>query len=270
MIKSRLNFLGLIMIVISFVTSYTFALPDPVGMWLFEEGSGAVVSDSSPKENHGTIMGDVAWGAGKFGDGLVFDGVEANYVEIPDSDSLDMKENISVVFWFMTTKAMTEENRWGDRQVPIGKFYEEYEIGIYDSGFVHTYTGKEGGYDEGIMVTMADTIDPEFEVNKWYHLAWTLDGKIETVYINGMMIGETFEKENLGTKQGENPLEIGRRTGGGLPFSGTIDEVGVYNVTLSAADIKEIAEGAGLAGATTAVDPASKLTTIWGSLKKQR
>ena len=269
MIKSKLNFLGLIMITISFVTSYTFALPDPVGMWLFEEGSGTVVSDSSPQENHGTIVGDVAWGPGKFGDGLVFDGIVDNYVEIPDSDSLDMKENISVVFWFMTTKTMAEATRWADRQVPIGKHYEEYEVGIYDSGFVHTYTGKEGGYDEGIMVTMAETVDPEFEVNKWYHLAWTLDGKIETVYINGMMIGETFEKENLGTKQGDHTLEIGRRTGGGLPFSGTIDEVGVYNVTLSAADIKEIAES-GLAGTKTAVDPASKLATTWGSLKKQR
>ena len=42
-----------------------------------------------------------------------------------------------------------------------------------------------------------------------------------------MLIGEAYEKENVGTKQGDHTLEIGRRSGGGLPFSGTIDEVGI-------------------------------------------
>jgi len=269
MIKSRQNFFCLIVIAITFVTLHTFALPAPVGMWLFEEGTGTVVGDSSPEKNHGTIKGDLVWGPGKFGDGLVFDGVADNYVEIPDSDSLDMKENISIVFWFKTTKAMAEATRWADRQVPVCKHYEEYEIGIYDSGFIHTYTGKDGGYDEGIMVSIAETVDPEFELNKWYHLAWTLDGKTEKVYVNGILIGEPYEKENVGTKQGDHTLEIGRRSGGGLPFSGTIDDVGIYNVTLDAAAVKEIVEN-GLAGGKTAVDPASKLSTTWATLKAQR
>ena len=84
-----------------------------------------------------------------------------------------------------------------------------------------------------------------------------------------MLIGEAYEKENVGTKQGDHTLEIGRRSGGGLPFSGTIDEVGIYNVTLDAAAVKEIVEN-GLAGGKTAVAPASKLSTTWATLKAQR
>ena len=233
-------------------------MPLPVGMWLFEEENDTMVKDSSLEDNDGEIKGSLKRGTGKFGKGLVFDGVNDNYVEIPDSDSLDMTENISVLFWFSTTKLMSPLNRWSDRQVVVGKNVYEYEVGIYDSGIIHTYTnGLQSvdafghSYDEGISISMADTIDPEFRLDTWYHVAWTLDGKIERVYVNGIEFfnesGKPYEKNTLGTLPGNNPLEIGRRPvggefGGELSFKGTLDEVAVYNVTLDADQIKEIVE----------------------------
>jgi hypothetical protein len=160
-----------------------------------------------------------------------------------------MKKNITIMFWVSTKKKMAD--RWADRQVVVGKHYKEYEIGIYDTGHLHTYTSNlAGGYDEGIMASMADKVDPDWKKDKWYHFAWTLNGKKEVAYVNGIKIGE-FENANANTMALKNPLEIGRRVGGGLPFTGTVDEVAVFNVALNAGFIKRIVEE-GLA-VTTAV-----------------
>ena len=241
----------------------------PVGVWLFEEGKGTVAKDSSESKNDGTLKGAVKWVKGKFGSGLEFSGKATDYVEIPNSESLGMTEQMSVVLWFKTEKAMKEADKWADRQVVIGKHYTEYEIGIYPLGFVHTYTNKGDGkgYDEGIMASMKEEVDPDWKVGTWYHFAWTLNGKKEVAYDNGIKIGE-FNKSQANTKAGKNPLEIGRRIGGGLPFTGTVDEVAVFNVALNPGFIKRIVEE-GLA-ATTAVEPTGKLSTTWSTLKSQR
>ena len=243
----------------------------PVGVWLFEEGKGTVAKDSSEglNKNDGTLKGAVKWVKGKFGSGLEFSGKAADYVEIPNSESLGMTEQMTVVLWFKTEKAMKEADKWADRQVVIGKHYTEYEIGLYPLGFVHTYTNKGDGkgYDEGIMASMKGKVDDDWKLGTWYHFAWTLNGKKEVAYVNGIKIGE-FEKANANTMALKNPLEIGRRVGGGLPFTGTVDEVAVFNVALNAGFIKRIVEE-GLA-VTTAVEPTGKLSTTWSTLKSQR
>ena len=241
----------------------------PVGVWLFEEGKGTVAKDSSESKNDGTLKGAVKWVKGKFGSGLEFSGKVTDYVEIPNSESLGMTEQMTVVLWFKTEKAMKEASKWADRQVVIGKHYKEYEIGLYPLGSIHTYTNKGDGkgYDEGIMASMKEEVDPDWKVGTWYHFAWTLNGKKEIAYVNGIKIGE-FSKANANTMALKNPLEIGRRVGGGLPFTGTIDEVAVFNVALNPGFIKRIVEE-GLA-ATTAVEPTGKLSTTWSTLKSQR
>jgi len=246
----------------------------PVGVWLFEEGKGTVAKDSSEalNKNDGTLKGAVKWVKGKFGSGLEFAGKATDYVEIPNSKSLGMIEQMTVVLWFKTEKKMAQATRWADRQVVIGKHYTEYEVGIYDGGNIHTYTNKGDGkgYDEGIFASMKGKVDPDWKLGTWYYLAWTLNGKKEIAYVNGIKIGE-FDKANANTMALKNPLEIGRRVGGGLPFTGTIDEVAVFNVALNAGFIKRIVEE-GLA-ATTAVEPVEpigKLSTTWSTLKSQR
>ena len=72
---------------------------------------------------------------------------------------------------------MAEKTRWDDRQIVIGKGYLEYEVGIYDTGNLHTYTSNlAGGYDEGIFASMAEKVDPDWKKGKWF---WAYFGKIE-------------------------------------------------------------------------------------------
>ncbi len=134
------------------------------------------------------------------------------------------------------------------------------------AGAIHTYTSNGAGdYDEGINVANAEA---DWAVGKWRHLAWTLKGAHETVYVDGKMIGE-FDKPHAGTQPGTHNLSIGKRTEGELFFKGAIDEVAVSKVALAQADIEDSMKNGleAALGLTTAVSSEGKLATYWGNIK---
>jgi hypothetical protein len=265
---AKISILTLISILILslFITGFGYAKIDPktvVGMWLFNEGKGDTTKDSSGNGNDGTLVSNPTWVDGKFGKALQFDGV-ASYVDCGNKDVMAMTNEVTVQFWFRNDKVMAA---FEDRQAVIGKHYLEYEVGIYPAGGVHTYTSDgAGNYDEGINVANAEA---DWAVGKWRHLAWTLKGTHETVYVDGIMAGE-FDKPHAGTQPGTHNLEIGRRSGEvGLLFKGAIDEVAVANVALTQADIEDSMKNGLEAslGLTTAVSNEGKLATYWGKIK---
>jgi len=68
-----------------------------------------------------------------------------------------------------------------------------------------------------------------------------------------------------GLEEHKTPVLIGSR-GGGQLFDGVIDEVAIFNVALSADDIKDLITGC---RNLQAVSTKGKLTTVWGSIKTQ-
>lgn len=271
-VLTKVMFIFAILVVVSlFFADSSYAKINPknvVGLWLFDNEGEEEISDLSGNGNNGIILGGKAkWVNGKFGKALEFSGSE--YVSVPDSDSLDMKEQVTVMFWVTTEKKMVD--MWNDRQAVVGKHYTEYEVGIYMDGQIHTYTSDNAGnYDEGIMTTIAGklpTKEATWELGKWYHIAWTLEKQKEVAYVNGIKLGE-HNKAHANTKPGTNPLEIGERVGGSLRLTGAVDEVIVLNVALGEEDIQFAAEqGLERALGITAVSAAGKLATAWGDIK---
>ena len=87
------------------VSIYNYGLDEPndsnlVGWWEFEEGSGAIASDSSGNDANGTLNGDPNWVTGKIGSyALEFVGVDAS-ISIP-INCHNGEETMS--FWIKTT-----------------------------------------------------------------------------------------------------------------------------------------------------------------------
>jgi hypothetical protein len=83
----------------------------PIAHWKFNEGTGTTTYDSTEYYNHGTL-GDgtcepgsgtcPTWIPGKYGPALQFDGSD-DYVNVPDSESLDVEEEITIDFWVNIT-----------------------------------------------------------------------------------------------------------------------------------------------------------------------
>jgi len=232
-----------------------FASADVVGLWLFDEGQGDTVKDSSGNGNDGVIEG-AQWTNGKFGSALQFDGVTTRVV-IPSSDSLNVPEQVTVEAWIFPTELHDDINavaqKWGDlsnrRQYQIGVIDVDGTARFYVS---HTGTDHQRPIGEGVAA------------NQWTHLAGTFDGTTIRVFVNGKL---SAELESPGAiAQTDMEFFIGgygpdEEYAQNRHFKGIIDEVRVSDVALTEDDIKLSMEG------FAAVSSGGKLTTSWARIK---
>ena len=120
--------------------------------------------------------------------------------------------------------------------------------------------------------------DGTMPTGEWNHLTITYDGEFARMYING----ELDTTREPGLKWGNQPKKLNTivgTTGGtiGCPFNkneaeesfsfGFIDEVSVYDRTLSADEVKQNYDTDTQA---TAVESAGKVALTWGGIKLSR
>ena len=104
--------------------------------------------------------------------------------------------------------------------------------------------------------------------DKWHHLAFTYNGKKKMLYVDGKVSVDVAASGTFGLKGKD--LWIGAQSPNRRPTNGLIDDVGVFNKALSAANINTILKnGLGSILATTAVSPKDRLTTTWSNIKSQ-
>jgi len=229
-----------------------------VALWLFDEGSGNVVKDSSANGNDGKIF-EAEWVPGKFGDALKFDGIagKADYVEVPGSASLEITEALTIEVWVNIEQHQADHIRIVcayDAAVIKG-----YSLLLSNAGEIKTFLNIAGGWS-----IHTGQVIPEGE---WTHLALTYDvseGQIK-LYVNGEVSFEGAAAGEL-TPRGMDPLYIGRFSQDDPETpDGMVDEIRISNVARTQEEIQEAM--AGLAWLAP-VNYLGKLTTTWGDLKK--
>ena len=205
-----------------------------VGYWKMDEanwnGTADEVVDSSGSGNDGVAVGATGkptTGAGKFGNGGLFDGVD-DYVEVADHASLDITDSITIATW---VKPMSNLDR-----TIIGKQYGSapwysygFEIAAVKLRGVISSTG-------GAISCIADS---SYTQGEWYHLVQTYNGTIARLYING--IKQSDEELISGTIVPTNGhLYFGSWNGTGSSFNGSIDSVRIYNRALSPGEVRDL------------------------------
>ncbi|MBI4583047.1 MAG: LamG domain-containing protein [Planctomycetes bacterium] len=197
--------------------------PSLVAAYSFDEGTGTSVSDASSNGNGGSISGAAWTNLGKFGNALLFDGIN-DVVVVNDSNSLDLSAAMTLEAWVYPTAALSG---W--------KCVLQKEVDTY---FLHanSHTNKPaagittGGSVRYIMVGSA------LPANAWSHLAATYDGSRLRLYVNGVEKGSAAQAG--GINPSSTPLRLGGNTYGDEFFPGRIDEVRIYNRALTAAEIQ--------------------------------
>ena len=255
----------LILICLILIGLSTSALSKPiinkaVGIWLFDEGEGQDVRDGTAHENHGKLKTEAAWVGGKFGTALDFDG-EEDYVDVPDSPSLNITEAITIVMW---AKRHTTSNDDHERAVMKGSKGEPgaYALSVRLGRF-HFGVHVDERWHFSDRETWRDT--------DWHHVAGTYDSVTReyNLYRDGVNVHKRvldgLRKYRIDTVKAD--LEIGRWAFGPRYFNGILDEVGIFNEALSEETINEIMTD-GLQ-TVLAVAPSGKLATAWGQIKMQ-
>ena len=177
-------------------------------LWHFNKGEGHILRDSSGNGNDGIIYG-ANWTDGAMGKALVFDG-DDDYVRIPNSPSLSISNAITVEFWV---------NLHGDSYTMIRKQPSDWMI-EFTGNIPEWYITAGGSYKvvAGIAISYYE----------WHHIIGTYDGNMMRMYIDGNEVNTASKTGKL--QQSNLYLEIGNW---GEIFHGIIDEVAIYNRTLS-------------------------------------
>ncbi len=210
----------------------------PVGGWPLNEGRGTVAHDSSGHRNEGRVEG-AQWTQGRFQGGLGFNG-EAAALSVPASPSLE--------------PASVSVSAWVDSGTSPGA--DKYILAKGANGCLAAsyglYTGVNGGLEfyvstgQGLSWTLSPDAGQGVWNGQWHNVVGTYDGSSVRLYVDGRQVA-SGTPDTAPIAYGlptSNELQIGNYPGcSNLGFTGSIDEVKVFNRALSAG---EIALGAGL------------------------
>jgi hypothetical protein len=265
MMKVRCLLFGLVILFVAgMLANSTYAAIDPktiVGLWLFDDNKGTVVTDSSGNKNNGTFKGSPKWVAGKFGSALEFDGT-SSFVDCGNTATLDIATGgaITMCAWVNSKVGSTGILAW---QGIMAKRDGSYSYGInLMTGSIQVYTSGTSGV-QGFAYNL-----PKGE---WVFICATMSKNPTELYVNGELFGGAGKGPGGGvSSSAANLFRIGTSLLGSEFFNGSIDEVAIFNVVLAAADMKSLmTKGLNSTFGITAVEASGKLATSWASLKAQ-
>ena len=210
-----------------------------VGWWKFNEGSGSSTADDSMRE-YGQYIG-----------AMRLDGVN-DYADAGNSQVLNITNAITVSAWVKFNRLDYTGNTGAllgiagkghpDAVAPNGGWWFSYDNRNNGQRFVYTCFGNSaGGYSGGGNNFGAASYNYIFSTGTFYHIAFTVTQTEAKLYINGAQHGPAKTLVNLNLSDTGRSLLIGRLSGGSY-FNGTIDEVMVFNRSLSTEEVAALYE----------------------------
>jgi hypothetical protein len=146
-------------------------------------------------------------------------------VTIPNAAALQLTTAMTLEAWVNPAKVTSA---WRD---VIYKGNDNYYLeGTSPTKSTPLVGGTFGGGNTNLYGTAALT------PKTWAHLAATYDGSTLRVYVNGTLASSVAQTGSFATST--NPLQVGGDSIYGQYFSGTIDDIRVYNVALTQAQIR--------------------------------
>ncbi len=229
----------------------------------FEEGSGTTAANTGTDETVGaaTLTGTTGWAE----DGAVGGAVDlpggsnVNAVDLPDN-LLQGEADFTTSFWARPDT----KGDWigmfhiGDGLAGDGSFFQIQMQTQADgnTGLAATFKAKGSSLQERVYATPTQDV----AAGEWNHVAFTRQGATGTLYLNGQQVASrsdlTIDMTDIGPTSNN---WLGRNGYPDPAYDGLMDDVRLYDSTLSAQDISSLyADGSALDTTTTVtVEPAS-------------
>ena len=194
------------------------------GWWKFDEGSGTNVSDSSGNGNHGTFAA-ANYTTGKYNDGGDFDGID-DFVNMGDISEYDFDNDFAIVGYFNTTASS------GNIVSKFRAGTDGYSVNVI-SNKLKFFVGNGTTSDDLISTKNINTGQPIF------FTAYRNDGIIHLKVLDESLTGDSAI---IGNGSNTYEFRIGNRNYASSPshFNGTVDEILLYNRSLSQEEFDKI------------------------------
>jgi hypothetical protein len=208
-----------------------------VSWWMLDEGAGIIAYDSAG-DNDGNLVNGPTWTTGYIDGGLSFDGVN-DYVDVPDDPSLRFTQNdsFSICGWVNPTSASGNGEILCKMQTSGTKNLFTYELYWNPANQKFDF----GICQSGVHYVVVDTQTGSAPAGSWYHVICVYDNRDMKIYLNGELKGSGNFPYETGTNTADKDVGIGARPlGSGVEsyFGGTLDDVRIYNRTLSPEEVE--------------------------------
>jgi hypothetical protein len=205
----------------------TILADKPVGYWRLGESSGSVAVDQTGAHNgtyvNAPVLGQPGALANDTNTAVKFDGV-SSHVSLGDTLDFPNTAAFSLETW-VNPSLLDGTVR---RVISKDNSSDGFLLGVSSSttAFVR-YAG--GSFDQTPNAGVLPT-------GVWSHIVATYDGATMRVFINGVQVSSLASSRLLSNNT--NSLTFADRASGGRAFNGVLDEVAIYNVALSPAQIQ--------------------------------
>lgn len=198
-----------------------YNLTDGLVCWLPSNDGIGNVTDYSGFMNHGLISG-ASWVDGKYGKALSFDGIDNHAVTVPNSASLSISNELTIILWLKRNSTLRSEG-------PLSRHGSTLTYGFYFYINNDKVTFEIRGATPDTLVSNTAILPS----SGWTFLAATFKANDKAIiYINGVNDKQINVTGAINTAS--NDLLLGYRS---HTFNGSIDEVRIYNRVLSSAEI---------------------------------
>jgi|Napbiome12C3dose_1001474.scaffolds.fasta_scaffold00057_2 hypothetical protein len=201
------------------------------GAWQMDDnvsGDSQTITDASGNGRNGTTTdganntGMDCTVSGKFGKGCQFDGAD-DYLTVANNAVFNMTDTFSIEFWMYT------DNISQNYGTMLSKDYgSHYQFNF--NGTAGTVKFFPGGSDAAAITS---TTVPQ---GAWVHVVGTYNGSQGLIYINGVQKGTT----TVTTPGNSTAITMGADMNHSFPFTGSLDDVRIYNKTLSTTEISDL------------------------------
>lgn len=214
---------------------------EPVGSYGLDEPTGATIAyDGSGLNSNGDINGTIVSVPGMRGSALSFNGDD--YISLGDG-TLDSLSQATVSLWFYYTgdfsfnRVFFSSYKDGGNRIPF--FVAGWPGSAYDRKIVFEII-KGGAFSVGNLWS-----DKQITANKWYHAAVVCGAGSARMYVDGVQQSTVVSTDDCFSSIAPNAnVEIGTHgTIAVYNFPGYIDEVRIYDKSLTSAQIQRLYAG---------------------------
>jgi hypothetical protein len=207
----------------AFTTASSFDINSGLAAaYAFDEGLGTASIDLSGMGNTATLY-STTWTSGKYGQALSFNGINS-FASAGTGGFPEFNKPQTVACWvsvarkYSSTKSIVS--------IANSAFRSGSKLGLKDSQIVILKSNNA-------WITTATLPS----LNDWHFIAYTFDGTISRLYVDGVLAGTSTIAPSSGTT---TVLQIGRWINQSEYFNGKIDELRIYNRALNLIELQTV------------------------------
>jgi hypothetical protein len=160
----------------------------------------------------------------------------SSYIKIVDGLPFDFRNSFSVAFWLISTSMSG----------PLVLFSKSHFANSESSWLIFQGAGNYDyiyfAYQQSASNTRFQSGTTDFEINRWYHYSVTKENKNICIYVNGWVVFTGSSSSAELKRNGNLPLFIGGVDSVNSYFIGGLDDIFIFNRTLSAAEVLTLSQ----------------------------